>query len=119
MTKGLPFADNFTDLMICDLNLHYFTEKTTFEILQEIKRVLKPGGILLFRVNSTKDVNHGAGEGKKLNLIYMKQMTEDIKDFLIKKIQTDSLQNGKHFMYMKKKWEDMKKKKSCGDVQCK
>ena len=66
MTKGLPFEDNFTDLVICDLSLHYFKEKTTFEILKELKRVLKPNGILLFRVNSIKDVNHGAGEGKEI-----------------------------------------------------
>lgn len=62
MTRGLPFENNFTDLIICDLSLHYFREKTTFEILEEIKRVLKPDGILLFKVNSVKDVNHGAGE---------------------------------------------------------
>lgn len=66
MTKGLPFEDNFTNLIICDLSLHYFREKTTFEILKELKRVLKPNGILLFRVNSIKDTNHGAGEGKEI-----------------------------------------------------
>ena len=66
MTKGLPFDDNFTDIIISDLSLHYFTEKKTFEILEEIKRVLKPNGILLFRVNSVKDVNHGAGEGTEI-----------------------------------------------------
>ena len=66
MTKGLPFDYNFTDLIICDLSLHYFTEKTTFEVLDEIKRVLKPNGLLLFRVNSVRDVNHGAGEGKEI-----------------------------------------------------
>ena len=66
MTRGLPFGDNFTDLIICNLSLHYFTEKTTFEVLEEIKRVLKPGGIILFRVNSIRDVNYGAGEGKEI-----------------------------------------------------
>lgn len=66
MTKGLPFEDNFTNLIICDLSLHYFKEKTTFEILKELKRVLKPNGILLLRVNSIKDTNHGAGEGKEI-----------------------------------------------------
>ncbi|MBR0423580.1 MAG: class I SAM-dependent methyltransferase [Clostridia bacterium] len=66
MSKGLPFEDNFTDLIICDLSLHYFTEKTTFKILGEIKRVLKPNGVLVFRVNSIKDVNHGAGKGKEI-----------------------------------------------------
>lgn len=66
MTKGLPFEDNFTDIIISDLSLHYFTEQKTFEVLNEIKRVLKPDGILLFRVNFVKDVNHGAGEGKEI-----------------------------------------------------
>lgn len=66
MTKGLPFEDNFTDIIISDLSLHYFTKQKTFEVLNEIKRVLKPDGILLFRVNSVRDVNHGAGEGKEI-----------------------------------------------------
>jgi SAM-dependent methyltransferase len=68
MTKGLPFEDNFTDIVICDLSLHYFTKDKTLEILEEIKRVLKPNGILLFRVNSVRDVNHGAGEGTEIEL---------------------------------------------------
>ncbi len=66
MTKGLPFEDNYTDIIISDLSLHYFTEKTTFRIIDEIKRVLKPEGMFIFRVNSVKDVNHGAGEGKEI-----------------------------------------------------
>ncbi len=66
MSKGLPFEDNLTDIIIGDLSLHYFTEQQTFQILDEIKRVLKPNGLLLFRVNSVKDVNYGAGEGKEL-----------------------------------------------------
>lgn len=66
MTKGLPFDDNFTDIIISDLSMHYFTEQKTCEILKEMKRVLKPNGILLFRVNSVRDVNHGAGEGTEI-----------------------------------------------------
>ncbi len=66
ITNGLPFEDNFTNLIIADLSLHYFTEETTRKVLGEIKRVLKPNGLLMFRVNSVKDVNHGAGEGKEI-----------------------------------------------------
>lgn len=77
MTKGLPFEDNLTDIIISDLSLHYFTEQKTFEILDEIKRVLKPNGLLFFRVNLINDVNYGAREGKKLNHIYMKLLMED------------------------------------------
>ena len=102
MTKGLPFEDNLTDIIISDLSLHYFTEQKTFEILDEIKRVLKPNGLLFFRVNSINDVNYGAREEKKLNLTYMKQMMEDIKDFLMRKILQHSLQIGKNYIFTKK-----------------
>ncbi len=66
MTKGLPFADNFTDIVIADLSLHYFSEDTTYNILAEIKRVLKPNGLLFFRVNSVLDKNYGAGQGTEI-----------------------------------------------------
>lgn len=66
MTKGLPFADNFTDIVIADLSLHYFSEKATYYVLEEIQRVLKPNGFLFFRVNSVLDKNHGAGQGTEI-----------------------------------------------------
>lgn len=66
MTNGLPFENNFTDVIIADLSIHYFTEKNTFKILDEIKRVLKPNGMFIFRVNSVRDFNHGAGKGNEI-----------------------------------------------------
>ena len=70
MTEGLPFTDNFTDLVIADLSLHYFSQSVTFKILNEIKRVLTPNGKLLFRVNSMNDVNYGAGVGQEVERHY-------------------------------------------------
>jgi len=70
MTEGLPFPDGFTDLVVADLSLHYFSAKTTFHILSEIKRVLTPEGILLFRLNSMNDVNYGAGVGQEVEKHY-------------------------------------------------
>lgn len=63
MLNGMPFSDEFTDIVVADLCLHYFTTEETFRILNEIKRILKPGGFLFARVNSVNDVNHGAGKG--------------------------------------------------------
>lgn len=57
---------NFKNVQSSDLSLHYFTEEKTLEILNEIKRVLKPNGLLIFRVNFVKDVNHGAGQGTEI-----------------------------------------------------
>lgn len=70
ISKKLPFDDDTFDLIIADLSLHYFSSETTFEIMGEIKRVLKGGGYLLARVNSVLDVNHGAGQGEKLEENY-------------------------------------------------
>ena len=66
MKDGLPFENNFTDIVIADLSLHYFSEEDTKNILNEIKRVLRKEGILILRVNSMNDVNYGAGEGEEI-----------------------------------------------------
>lgn len=70
MTKPFPIEDNSIDLVIADLSLHYFSEEETFKILDEIKRILVNNGYLLFRVNSTKDINHGAMQGVKIEKNY-------------------------------------------------
>ncbi|MCR5118931.1 MAG: class I SAM-dependent methyltransferase [Lachnospiraceae bacterium] len=66
MLEGLPFEDHAYELVIADLCLHYFSETDTHAVIAEIKRVLKPGGHLILRVNSVNDVNHGAGCGREL-----------------------------------------------------
>lgn len=63
MLDGLPFDDDSFEIVCADLCLHYFTEEDTKTILNEIKRVMTPGGYLFVRVNSVKDINHGAGNG--------------------------------------------------------
>lgn len=62
MIEPFPFADNQFSVIIADLCLHYFDEQTTVKIMCEIKRILKPRGILLARVNSQKDSTAGKGE---------------------------------------------------------
>lgn len=85
IAEPLPFASNSFDLVIADLSLHYFDEQKTKLIMQEIKRILSPNGHLLARVNSIADVNHGAGQGKKLedNFYFVEGYNKrffDIKD---------------------------------------
>lgn len=62
----LPFEDGAFDMVCADLSLHYFTEKDTSAILEEIRRVLAPNGILSVRVNSLEDTNYGAGAGEEV-----------------------------------------------------
>ena len=70
ISTPLPFKDTTFDLVIADLSLHYFNEKTTIAIMKEIKRILKPNGHLLARVNSITDKNFGAGNGQKIEENY-------------------------------------------------
>lgn len=63
MLDGFEFEDNSFEIVCTDLSLHYFREADTRRILNEIRRILIPGGHLFVRVNSVKDVNHGAGQG--------------------------------------------------------
>ncbi len=55
MTKGLPFLPESVDTIIADLSLHYFSDAVTKQIIDEIKRVLRPDGSLLCRVNAFED----------------------------------------------------------------
>lgn len=66
ISKTLPFEDESIGLIIADLSLHYFDCETTKNIVEEIRKVLKPNGYLLGRVNSINDFNYGAGSGKEI-----------------------------------------------------
>jgi len=66
MLEEFPFDDESYSLIIADLSLHYFDNKTTIHIMNEIRRILKKNGILLSRVASTNDFNFGAGVGEQL-----------------------------------------------------
>lgn len=39
MTQRFPFEDDFTQLVIADLSIHYFSKKITKDIIKEIGRV--------------------------------------------------------------------------------
>ena len=58
MLDKFPFESDSLELIIADLSLHYFNKNNTDAIISEIKRTLKPGGYLLFRVNSTNSTEY-------------------------------------------------------------
>lgn len=55
ITNKLPFEDNSFDIVYSHMALHYFTDKKTREVFQEIFRVLKPQGILASLFNTIED----------------------------------------------------------------
>lgn len=66
LTQKLPFEYESASVIIADLSLHYFNDAATKKIIQEIKRVLKPKGYLIGRLNSVNDKNYGALTGQKI-----------------------------------------------------
>ena len=66
MLDGFPFEEDSFDVIIADLCLHYFSKADTLVVAEEIRRILIPGGHMIFRVNSINDVNYGAGQGREI-----------------------------------------------------
>ena len=81
MLDGLPFEDNYFQLVIADLSLHYFRHDDTLRIIDDIKRVLRSNGYLIIRVNSLKDINYGAGNGEEVEKHLYKTSDNRLKRF--------------------------------------
>jgi SAM-dependent methyltransferase len=58
MTNGLPFEKASVQVLISDLSLHYFDEATTRKVVRDLHHVLQQEGILLCRLNSTKEITN-------------------------------------------------------------
>lgn len=54
MTERLPFESETFDLVFASLSIHYFDDKTTKQLVSEIKRVLKNDGLFIGSVNGTE-----------------------------------------------------------------
>ena len=67
---GLPLRSNSCHVIIADSCLHYFSWDETQKIIKELYRILASNGYILLRVNSTKDKNYGAGQGKQIERNY-------------------------------------------------
>lgn len=68
MQKPLPYPDSSFDAVYANLSIHYYDHKTTQEIVNEVSRVLKPGGIFVFACKSINDFHHGNGEEVEENV---------------------------------------------------
>lgn len=58
MALHLPFADEDFDAVMSNVALHMFDDQTTRRIIGEMRRVVKPAGLLLLHVNSTEDMHY-------------------------------------------------------------
>ena len=93
MSEELPFNDNEFELIVANLSIHYFDKKTTQQLINEIKRILKPGGYFIGSVNSSKCIefikdhiekiedNYYSEPGRNIRLFDRAQFEEFFKDF--------------------------------------
>lgn len=56
VAEPLPFDDAQFDAVLSNLTLHMFPPPKADAIVAEVARCLRPGGLLLFHVNSTQDI---------------------------------------------------------------
>lgn len=57
MARPLPFADASFDAVTSNVALHMFDDRTTRSLFGEVHRVVRPGGVFVFHVNSVADAD--------------------------------------------------------------
>ena len=62
VSNKLPFPAATFNAVYAHLSLHYFDDETTSAIFAEIRRVLKPGGVLFVKCKSVDDPLYGKGK---------------------------------------------------------
>lgn len=62
MRDGLPYDDATVDAVVADLSLHYFTWEETERIIADIRRILRPNGVLVARVHSIANLDRANAE---------------------------------------------------------
>ncbi len=104
MTKKFPIKDNYTNIVIADLSIHYFPDEITQRIIKEIYRILKENGVLLFRINSIDDFNYihnhekindyfiwRSDMRKSMHLFDEESIRTFFKDWKIEKLQKEEM----------------------------
>jgi SAM-dependent methyltransferase len=89
----LPFGADRFDLILADLSLHYFPFLETSRIISDLYRVTKARGILIARVNSINDTNHGSGIGTEVERNYY-DLNGRRKRFFDREMVYDLFDNG-------------------------
>lgn len=73
LREPLPMPDESFGVVIASLCLHYFDWASTIAAVEEIRRCIKPPGLVLIRVNSVRDYLHGAGQGEEIEPRFYRQ----------------------------------------------
>ena len=104
----LPYENDSFDLVFSSLAIHYFSKEKTAQLINEIHRVLKDGGLFIGSVNglegynSIKDTaikleeNFYFNKGKYIHLFNDKELRKYFKDYQILKIEKREVERFGH-----------------------
>ncbi len=109
-TSSVPYSfENETfDTVYARLSLHYFDNKVTIKIFDEISRVLKPGGKICLMCKSTQDRLYGEGEEIETDMFirdgHIRHFFSETyaKELLAKSYEIDFIDSEKKELYGKK-----------------
>ena len=108
MSMPLKYDNNSFDLVFSSLAIHYFSEEKTAQLMSEIHRVLKNGGLFVGSVNGLEgyDVIKDTAirleeyfyfnKGKYIHLFDDKELNKYFKDYQILKIEKREVERFGH-----------------------
>lgn len=70
MREKLPFENEEFDLVFANLSIHYFSDLDTKKLIQEIKRILKNGGLFIGSVNGIQGIERVKDTGQLIEYHY-------------------------------------------------
>lgn len=108
MSEPLKYEDNSFDLVFSSLAIHYFSKEKTFELINEIHRILKKDGLFIGSVNglegydAIKDTalkieeNFYFNKNKYIHLFDEEELKKYFIDFKILKIEKREVERFGH-----------------------
>ena len=70
MREVLPFEDNKFNIVFANLSIHYFNDEDTKRLMEEVKRILKKGGLFIGSVNGIEGLKNIKDDAKELDYHY-------------------------------------------------
>lgn len=97
--RNINFTENSFDAIYTHLALHYFDDKTTSKVFNNLHKILKRGGLMFVKCKSTDDALFGKGEkvgdnmykeGHTRHFFTKEYMIEQLRRFKIIKVRRTS-----------------------------
>ncbi len=86
--KDIKFKLGSFDVVYAHLSLHYFDDKTTDKIFNNLHKIVKPGGYIFIKCKSTSDPYFGKGKKIEENYYDFEHKRHFFtKEYMVKKLQ--------------------------------